>query len=294
MSIEKTPDFAQDHGVVKMIYKAAASADIAVQRVRENIAVLSGSGANITVFHGRNGKLLVDAGMAVSLQKIGNALDKLGGGSIDLLVNTHWHFDHTDGNEWVHAAGAAIIAHENTRKHMSTETRVDDWNFTFPPSPDGALPSRLVSNADALDFNGTRILIEYYGPAHTDGDLSVTFEEFDVMNVGDTWWNGSYPFIDYSTGGSIGGTIEATERNIAKGSDDTVFIPGHGPPGDLDQVIEYRDMLITVRDRVAALKKQGESLDNIILAKPTNGFDQQWGCFLITPEMFVRLVWAGV
>lgn len=294
MSIENAPDFAKDQGNVKMAYQEAVSSDITVQNIRENIAVLSGSRANITVLHGRDGKLLVDTGMAVSRSKISRALDQLGGDGIDLLINTHWHFDHTDGNEWVHATGAPIMAHENTRRHLSTETRVEAWDFTFPPLPEGALPTRLVSQAEKLDLNGVLVRIEYYGPAHTDGDLSITFDDFDVISVGDTWRNGSYPFIDYATGGSIGGTIRATETNLAKGSADTIFVPGHGPPGNLDQLIEYRDMLLTVYDRVAALKKQGESLDAVLLAKPTNGFDEKWGRSLVSPESFVKLVWAGV
>src|SRR5882757_9983940 len=136
--------FDQDDGLVQTARKTAAAATITVQKLRGNVSVLMGAGGNIAVLPGHDGKLLIDAGFAGARPKIADALAAISSDPIKHLVNTHWHFDHTDGNEWLHAAGAEIVAHENTRKHLATATRVPDWNFTFPASPPGALPTVLI------------------------------------------------------------------------------------------------------------------------------------------------------
>lgn len=179
----------------------AAKAKIETHPLRRGISVLEGSGGNIAVLTGKDGKLLTDSGFTVSRARLVEALNQLSADPITQLINTHWHIDHTDGNDWVHAAGATITAHENTKKHLSTSTRVEGWQYTFPPAPAGALPATVFNDQHRTHHNDTNIALKYYGPAHTDSDISLVFEEADVMHVGDTWWNGIYPFIDYSTGG---------------------------------------------------------------------------------------------
>jgi glyoxylase-like metal-dependent hydrolase (beta-lactamase superfamily II) len=230
----------------------------------------------------------------VSRQKILAALAGLGPDPNKHLVNTHWHFDHTDGNEWLHSAGASIIAHENTRRHLSTTTRVEGWDHTFPPSPAGAIPEIVFANEHVLHLNRAPILLKHYGPAHTDSDISVRFMDADVLHTGDTWWNGQFPFIDYSTGGSIAAAIRAADANIAAVGADTLVIPGHGPVGGRSDLVAFRDMLVTIRDKVAALKKQGRTLDDVIAAKPTATYDTKWGGFFISGKAFTALVYAGV
>ena len=280
-------------GLVQKIRGEAATARITVQPVRADVSVLMGSGGNIAVLPGRDGKLLIDAGIPASRARITEALERISSDPITHLVNTHWHFDHTDGNEWLHSAGATILAHENTRKHLSTATRVEDWDYTFPPSPKGALPAEVFQTERTLHLNGATIVLRHYEPAHTDSDISAHFVEANVFQVGDTWWNGVYPFIDYSTGGSIDGTIRATEANLAKVSGKSLIIPGHGPVGNKSQLIEFRDMLTAIRDRVAALKKQGMSLEEVIASKPTSTYDAKWGS-LVPPNLFAKLVYVGV
>lgn len=280
-------------GLVQKIRADAATAKITVQPLRGSISVLIGSGGNIAVLPGRDGKLLIDAGIRGSRSRISEALAGISPDPIKHLVNTHWHFDHTDGNEWLHAAGATILAHENTRKHLSTITRVVDWDFTFPPAPAGALPAEVFQTERTLHLNGATVALLRYPPAHTDCDISVHFPEADVIHVGDTWWNGIYPFIDYSTGGSIDGMIAATESNLAKVTDKTTIIPGHGPVGNKSQLVEYRDMLTALRAKIAALKKQGKSLQEVTATKPTAGYDAKWGA-LVPPTLFVKLVYQGV
>jgi len=286
--------FAQEKRIVPTMIDDAAKSKIEAYHLRRGISVLEGSGGNIAVLTGKDGKLLIDSGFSVSKARIIQALNNLSADPITQLINTHWHVDHTDGNDWVHSAGAVITAHENTKKHLSTSTRVEGWQYTFPPAPAGAIPMMIFRDEHRVHHNDTNIALKYYSPAHTDCDISVVFEEADVIHVGDTLWNGIYPFIDYSTGGNIDGMIRATERNLSVITDKTIVIPGHGPVAKRADVIEFRDMLTTIRANVAALKKQGKSLDETITAKPTAAYDAKWGQFLITPAFFTTLVYSGV
>jgi glyoxylase-like metal-dependent hydrolase (beta-lactamase superfamily II) len=286
--------FAAAESPVITIRNAAATAKITVTKLRGNVSVLEGSGGNIAVLTGRDGKLLVDAGIPGTRARITEALASLSNDPVKHLINTHWHFDHTDGNEWLHSIGAEITAHENTRKHLSETTRVEDWNFTFPPAPPGALPTKVLTNDETLHLNGATLALKYYPPAHTDSDISVEFTGADILHVGDTFWNGHYPFIDYSTGGSVDGMIRAAEANVVRVNDKTIVVPGHGPIGNKSQLIEFRDMLVAIRERVAALKKKGKSRDEVVAAKPTANYDTKWGGFVINGDFFTRLVYAGV
>jgi glyoxylase-like metal-dependent hydrolase (beta-lactamase superfamily II) len=286
--------FAQNDGLVQTARKTAASATVTVQKLRGNVSILMGAGGNIAVLPGRDGKLLIDAGFAGARPKITAALASISSDPIKNLINTHWHFDHTDGNEWLHSAGAAILAHTNTRKRLSNTTRVEGWNFTFPPSPPGALPTEVFDDERTVKLNGATIALKYYGPAHTDSDISVHFTDADVFHVGDTFWNGYYPFIDYSTGGSIDGMIRATQANMAKVTDSMIVIPGHGTVGDKSQLAFYRDLLVGTREKVATLKKQGKSLDEIVASKPTAATDAKWGNGFRSPKDFIGDVFQGV
>jgi glyoxylase-like metal-dependent hydrolase (beta-lactamase superfamily II) len=218
--------FAENENIVLAARKRAETANITVQALRGNVSALIGSGGNIAVLTGTDGKVIIDSGYATSRARIADVLAKLDPGLIKHLVNTHWHFDHTDGNEWMHVEGATILAHGNTRKHLSTTTRVEGWDFTFPPSPAGAIPTEVFDREKTLYLNSTTIALSYYGPSHTDGDVSAYFVEAEVFHTGDTWWNGHYPFIDYSTGGNIKGMIKAAEANLAKATEKTIVIPG--------------------------------------------------------------------
>jgi glyoxylase-like metal-dependent hydrolase (beta-lactamase superfamily II) len=289
-----TSSLAEETGIVPTMIQAASEAKIEIRPLCRNISVLEGSGGNIAVLTGKDGKLLIDAGFTVSKPRIARALDSLSADPITRLINTHWHVDHTDGNAWLHAAGAAITAHENTTKHLSTSTRVEAWSYTFPPAPAEALATTTFRDEHCLRQNDTALTLKYYGPAHTDSDISVLFEEADVLHVGDTWWNGFYPFIDYSTGGSINGMIRATQRNLSVVTDKTIIIPGHGPVGNKAGLFEYYEMLVTIRGNVSRFKEQGKSLEETIAAKPTAAFDDKWGQFLMTPAIFTKLVYSGV
>ncbi|HME32274.1 MAG TPA: MBL fold metallo-hydrolase [Terriglobales bacterium] len=210
------------------------------------------------------------------------------------MINTHWHFDHTGGNEWIHEAGASILAQENTRKHLSEDTRVEGWKHTFPAAPAGAIPSTVFKDDYTLHVNGTTLTLKHYLPAHTDSHISVHFTEADTFHTGDTFWNRDYPFIDYSTGGSIDGQIRAAEANLAKVTEKTIVIPGHGAVGGKADPILFRDVLVEIRDKVAALKKQGKPLPEVVAAKPGARYDAEWGNLFMTPSAFIALVYEGV
>lgn len=286
--------FAEARGLVSLIKDSAATSPIATHKLRNNISVLEGSGGNIAVLTGPDGKVLVDAGIGVSRPQLANALAELGADPVTHLINTHWHFDHADGNAWLNSEGAKIIAQQNTARHLSGIQRVEDWDYNFLPLPEAGIPSETFAAEHALNLNGASIRLKYYGPAHTDGDISVTFAEANVVHVADTFWNGIYPFIDYSTGGSIEGMIAASDANLAATANDTIIIPGHGKPvSNKAELQEFRDMLAAIRDNVAKLKSQGRSRDETVAAKPTAAFDAKWGQFVIDPGFFTRLVYEG-
>lgn len=285
---------AQQDTLVKDALREAANSKIAVQSLRRNISVLIGAGGNIAVLTGSDGKLLVDAEIITSRPHLSSALASINTDPLKQLINTHWHFDHTGGNEWVHEAGASILAHENTRKHLSKNTWVEGWHYNFLAPPSGALPSTVFQDQHTLKMNDSTLALEHYKPAHTDSDISVHFLEADIFHTGDTFWNRNYPFIDYSTGGSIDGTIRAAEANVAKVTDKMIVIPGHGVVGGKADLILFRDVMVDIRDKVAALKKQGRTLPEIVAAKPGAPTDAEWGNGFWTPAKFVGSVYQGV
>jgi len=276
------------------INEATAKADIKVETIRAGVSMLSGSGGNIVVLNSKEGKFLVDAGIGVSKEKLTAALNQISPAPMKFVVNTHWHWDHTDGNAWMHEAGATIIAHPNTLKHLSVETRVEDWNYTFKPLPAAGLPTALVSKDKTIQFGGEKIQLKNFGHGHTDGDLWVYFTKADVLALGDTFWNGYYPFIDNDDGGGINEAIHWADEAIKHSTERTVIVPGHGPVGNRAQLTEFRDMLVGVRDNVQALKKQGKSLEEVIAAKPTAAYDAKFGGFVINPDFFTKLVYVGL
>ncbi|HEY1942712.1 MAG TPA: MBL fold metallo-hydrolase [Roseiarcus sp.] len=287
--------FAEARGLVTLFKEAAAVAPFVGHKLRNNITVFEGSGGNVAVLTGPDGKVLVDAGIGVSRPQISKALADISGDPITHLINTHWHFDHTDGNVWLNSNGAKIIAQENTRKYLSQVQRVEDWDYNFLALSPGGIPSEVFFTEHNLKLNGLSIGLKYYGHAHTDSDISVTFGEADIVHVADTYWNGVYPFIDYSTGGSIDAMIAASDANLAATTDKTIIIPGHGNPvSNKAELKDFRDMLVAIRENVAKLKRQGRSRDETVAAKPTAAFDARFGNSVIDPDFFTRLVFEGV
>lgn len=288
------PVSAEVRSPVLLINENAETAQVTVKQLRGNISVLMGSGGNIAVYTGPRGKFMIDTGIAVSRPRVEAALDATGSSAVKYVVNTHYHWDHTDGNEWVHQKGATVIAHENTLKRLASGTRVIEWGFYFPPAPKDGLPTETVKHERTLDFEGETILMRNYGSGHTDTDLAVYFKKADVLHMGDVWWNGHYPFLDNGAGGSIDGLIRWVNECIKLSGSNTIIIPGHGEVSDRAGLMEFRDMLVSVRRNVAKLKRQGRTLAETVAANPTARWDGKYGDFLISPAFFIQMIYMDV
>jgi glyoxylase-like metal-dependent hydrolase (beta-lactamase superfamily II) len=285
---------ADPHGPVESINDEASTAKVVVHALRGHYFELEGSGGNIGVVVGPRSLTMVDAGISLTQPRVSEAVTSISREPIRYLINTHYHWDHTDGNVWVHDAGATIIAHTNVLKRLSQSQYVEEWKHTFTPAPIAARPTVLVGDRKTLRLDGTTVELKYYGLAHTDGDLSVYLPAADILQTGDTWWNGYYPMIDYGAGGSIDGMIRAANINLALSTDKSIIVPGHGPVGNRRQLLEYRNMLVAIRKKVAVLKHAGKSEAQTIEAKPTAAFDAKWGGFVIGGDLFTHLVYRGV
>jgi glyoxylase-like metal-dependent hydrolase (beta-lactamase superfamily II) len=278
-----------------MVARARASGATAVlrtEKLRDLIYVIIGSGGNVAVLNGPDGKIMVDSGFGTSEKQFRGELASISSEPLKLLINTHWHFDHTDGNEWLHKAGATIMAHENTRSRLSTPQNIAAFGIHFDPSPAAALPQQTFLEQSKLYLNGETLELEHYRPSHTDTDIFIHFQHANVLHAGDTFFSGRYPMIDYSTGGSIAGMIEAANRSLSSVDNGTKIIPGHGPVSDRQGLQEYRDMLGEVKSRVAKLKQGGKTLEEAVAAKPTADLDAKWGQGNISPDFFVTLVYT--
>jgi cyclase len=273
---------------------AAASTPIKTTKLYDNLHLLQGAGGNMAVQTGPEGKLLIDSSFSTAVPHLLEAIAGLGKDPLDILINTHWHIDHTDGNEGMHAAGFTILAHQKTRERLSIPQDMKLLKMSLPASPAGALPAITFDDSMHSWHNGDSLDLVHFSPAHTDTDIYIHFHKADVLHVGDVWFNGFYPFIDEGTGGSIGGMIEADERALALAGPDTKIIPGHGPLGTKAQLQQFRDMLSGVRDRVATLKNAGASEQEAINKKPTAEFDSVWNKGSFTPDMFVGVVYRTI
>jgi glyoxylase-like metal-dependent hydrolase (beta-lactamase superfamily II) len=273
---------------------AAAASPVTVTKVRGDVAMLEGAGGNIAVLTGPDGAFMVDTGIAISKEKILAAIRSLTSAPLRYAANTHWHWDHAEGNGWVRQTGATVIATKNTSRRLGQTIRVAEWQHTFTPNPEQDRPNLSLTAPKTIKFNGEPVLLRPYPHGHTDGDLSVYFPAADVLVTGDTYWNGQYPFIDYAAGGSIDGAIKLANANIAMAGKNTLVIPGHGPVGTRSRLIEFRDMLLDARARVARLKAQGLSLEEVLIARPTAHLDPKWGTGVVDSVTFTSLVYRGV
>ncbi len=276
-------------------YRAlAAKTPIKVTPLTPKLFLLQGVGGNMAALLGPDGTLLVDTSVQTAAPHIKDALTTLQAPPIAVVVNTHWHFDHTDGNAPLHTAGAhEILAHENTLKRMSTPQYLEALDVHFPATPAEAHPTRTFSDTNTLNGNGQSVHLEHFSPAHTDSDILVWFPESDVLHVADIWFNGFYPLVDYSSGGRLAGMVAAADVALKVAKPDTKIIPGHGPLGTRKELQTYRDMLATVHDRVATMKSAGKSLEDVIAARPTAEFDATQVKGMLTPDKFVTIAYKS-
>nr|MBA3777292.1 MBL fold metallo-hydrolase [Betaproteobacteria bacterium] len=219
---------------------------------------------------------------------------KLSKKPVKFVLNTHWHFDHTGGNENFGKAGTLIVAHDNVRKRMSTAQLIEFLGMPIKASPKRALPVVTFTTDVTFHLNGDEVHVFHVANGHTDGDAIVHFKKSNVIHLGDIFFNKLYPFIDTSSGGSVDGMIAATDRVLSLANDDTKLIPGHGPLATKDDLQIYRDMLATTSTRIKAQIKEGKKLEEAIAAKPTAEFDAVWGKGSLLPSKFVEMLWKNL
>jgi cyclase len=265
--------------------------EIKAHPVAGSVSMLEGAGGNIGVSAGDDGVFIVDDQFAPLSAKIKAAIARISTRPLRFVLNTHWHSDHTGGNEPLSGAGALVVAHDNVRKRMSVEQVLEALGRTVPPSPPKALPVVTFTDEVTFHLNGDEVHVFHVAPAHTDGDSIVHFKKANVVHTGDCFVNGQYPVIDYSSGGSIDGLLAAQEKLLARVNGDTKIIPGHGAVADKATLQKTHDMIKEIRDAVAKAAAGGKTLDQIIAAKPSAKFDADFGKGFVKPDLLVTMIY---
>lgn len=262
--------------------------------VNENIYMLEGTGGNIGVAIGEDGVFLIDDQFAPLTNKIKTAIAQISDQPIRFLINTHWHFDHTGGNENLGQEGVIIVAQDQVRQRMSIGQFIGGLNMQIEPTPDIGLPIITFNDQVTFYLNNDTIKVIHLEPSHTDGDSIIFFQNANVIHTGDIYFNGIYPFIDNSSGGSINGVINSVDQILMLANEETKIIPGHGNLSNKQELLNYRDMLIEIRQKIQEYIDQGLSIEEILALNPTANFDEKWGKGFLTSEQFTRIVYQDL
>ncbi|MGD1850770.1 MAG: MBL fold metallo-hydrolase [Cyanophyceae cyanobacterium] len=284
---------AQTHSNDAAVAQAEDAVTFQVIPVRGNVYMVSGSNGagNIGVLTGEIGPILIDSQVPGVTHNLQNVILSEFNRRAGLLINTHWHFDHTGGNRVLGETGLTIIAHENVRERMAAGQVIEALDRTIPPAPAEALPAVTFTDSMVLHVNGEATQIFHVSNAHTDGDTIIHFKNANVIHTGDVVFNGLYPFIDVSSGGSINGMIDGVDQILAIANDDTKLIPGHGPLLTRAELVEYRTMLVTVRDRMAAAIAEGKTLEQVLAMNLNADYDETLGNIFLSPEQFATILY---
>jgi glyoxylase-like metal-dependent hydrolase (beta-lactamase superfamily II) len=271
-----------------------SSVQIRTERVAPGVHVLFGAGGNIGVSTGPDGTFIIDDQFAPLTPKIQAALTTLSKKPVRFVLNTHWHGDHTGGNENLGKAGALIVAHDNVRVRMSSEQFIAAMQRKVPASPPAALPVVTFDAGTTFHINGDAIRAVHVADAHTDGDSLVHFTKANVVHMGDTYFSNGYPFIDLSSGGSVEGVLAAQAKALAMGNGGTRYIPGHGPVTGKTELAAYRTMLADITGKVRTAVAAKRSVDDIVASKPSAAYDAKFGNGFIKPDQLVRTIYASL
>jgi glyoxylase-like metal-dependent hydrolase (beta-lactamase superfamily II) len=281
-------------GLVDRARAAYQRAPLTVTQIAPGVFAFAGAGGTVTAVAGSRGCAIIDTGYAPRLDEIWRAVALTLRQHPRWLINTHWHFDHTDGNSKFAEGGAPVFAHATCRARLSQDQYVPSLEWRVPAAPRTAWPTVTFDAPVAVDVGRETLHLMPQAPAHTDGDVAVWLPEANVLILGDLFTNGSYPIIDESSRGSLRGMVEATERLLPLVNGDTVVVPGHGAIGDRQTLLGFRDMLVAIEGRLRSLVALHLSVGEIIAAAPTRDFDGAWGRGHVTGDVFVRMVLAGL
>lgn len=270
-----------------------AQVEIKTTKVADGIYMLEGAGGNIGLSIGENGAFVIDDQYAPLSDKIMKAISKVTKKPVEFVVNTHYHGDHTGGNEAFGEAGSHIVAHDNVRKRMMEPNILPDGAVT-PPSPEGALPVLTFSEAMSFHWNGQDIRVWHQSAAHTDGDAVVYFKTANVVHMGDLMINGGYPFVDITSGGVLSGYAGYYEKVLSKVDDEVKVIPGHGPLATKADLQNYADMLKEVARLIRAEIDAGKSEDETVAANPLRDLNEKWGQGFISGEAMTRAAYKSL
>jgi len=259
--------------------EALRTTPITTQQLAENLHVLFGVGGNILVSIGANGVLIVDDQFPQMVPKYKATIGELGGGAVDFAINTHWHFDHADGNQVLGPEGTWLVSHENSRAMMGKDNVINlvTQKRDQPAYAETAWPVLTYDDTMRFHFNGERIDLMHFGPAHTTGDTAVILRGHKVVHLGDVFNNAGYPFIDADNGGGLSGVIEFCTKVLKQIDADYRVVPGHGPVANAQALADYVAMLTTIRDRMNTLIASGATLKQIVAAQPTSEWDERKG-----------------
>jgi len=267
---------------------------IEVRQLRPGLHLLSGGGCNVVAWTGPDGTVLVDTGKAETAPQLLEAAARLAPHGSRFVVNTHWHPDHTGGNELLGKSGALVVSQENVRLRMSEPQDLSEYALEVPAAAAVALPVVTFGDGLTLNLNGDRLVLLHAPAAHTDGDGIAWWEESNVVHLGDVFYADGYPFLDTFCCGSLAGVGSAIETVLSRADPRTLVVPGHGPVSTRAELAAYRDMLVAVGRQVRELAEQGRSLDDVLAAKPTAPYDARYGKGGVSPERFVRLLFEDL
>ena len=280
-------------GLLAARYLKSQDAELKLLPLSDGFHVLQGAGGNITILDSKDGLLVTDAGLPNTADAVVTKVKTVSAAPIKVLIDTHWHSDHTGGNTAMAASGAEIIAHVNTLKRVSNKQHMVFMDRDVAPLPAEGLPKKTFTGKQKMKFGSETVEIVHHPAAHTDGDTTVLFAKSNIFVCGDLLFNGIYPFIDYSSGGLIEGMIHNSEQILKTVDGQTKIVPGHGPLATKADVQKFHDLLADVNESISTQIKQGKSVTEVVAAAPTKKYDAEWGNGFLKPEQFVKMLYQG-
>lgn len=271
-----------------------ANVEIKTIPVGDGIYMLQGAGGNIGISAGDDGVFMIDDQFSPLTPRILEAIAKISDKPVKFMINTHWHYDHTGGNENLGKIGVIIVAHDNVYKRLRTDQFMKDFNLAVPATPKAGLPVVTFNDAVTFHMNGLQIKAHHMKNAHTDGDSIIIFKDRNIIHTGDIFFNGFYPYIDADSGGSIYGMIKATAHILEHSDDKTRIMPGHGPLASMQDLQDYHDMLVQVVATIIPLTKKGLTLTEATKLNPLKDLNEEWGDGFLNPDSFLKTIYQTI